>query len=136
VDRILGISDRCGAAIHALALAAAGGGKVTVADAALRLGVSQSYLAKVLQVLARRGVLRSSRGAAGGYELARSPSGLSCLEIVETLDGPLPERDCLFERSVCGRGSCALRSLCQKMAKATRQALEATSVAAIAAGFK
>jgi Rrf2 family protein len=136
MDRILAISDRCNAAIHALALAAAGGRGVTVAVAAERLGLSRSYLAKVLQVLSRRGMLRSTRGAAGGYELARDPSAISCLEIVEVLEGPLPERDCLFETSVCDRKGCAIKVLCRKASKAARQALESTSVAAIAAGFK
>jgi Rrf2 family protein len=136
MDRVLGISDRCNAAIHALALAAAGGGRTTVAEAAARLGVSQSYLAKVLQVLSKRGLLRSARGAAGGYELARDPSDISCLEIVEVLEGPLPRRDCLFATPVCGRKGCALRTLCQEVTKAMRQALESTSVAAVGAGFR
>jgi Rrf2 family protein len=136
MDRVLGISDRCNAAIHALALAAAGDGKVTVSEAAERLGVSRSYLAKVLQVLARRGALHSTRGAAGGYELAKDASDISCLEIIEALEGPMPERECLFEASVCERKGCALKSLCQKVSKAARQALESTSVESLAAVFR
>jgi Rrf2 family protein len=136
MDRLLGISDGSVAAIHALALAAADGGRITVAAAAERLGLSRSYLAKLLQALARRGLLSSARGAAGGYELAREASEVSCLEIVEALEGPLPRRECLFKTPVCGRKTCPLGVFCRDLSHATRQALESASVADIADAFK
>jgi DNA-binding IscR family transcriptional regulator len=48
----------------------------------------------------------------------------------------MPERECLFEASVCERKGCALKSLCQKVSKAARQALESTSVESLAAVFR
>ncbi len=136
MDRLLGISDGSGAAIHALALAAAEGGRITAASAAERLGLSRSYLAKLLQILARRGMLRSARGAAGGYELARDAAELSCLGIVEALEGPLPRRECLFEAPVCDRRTCPLGALCRDLSREARKALESASVADIAEAFK
>jgi Rrf2 family protein len=136
MDRIVNVSDRASAAIHALALAAAGEGRITAASAARELQVSPSYLAKVLQTLVRGGLLASTRGAAGGFELARDPEALSCLEVLELVDGELPERDCLFGAVVCPRGSCALKLMCEKMAKSAKAILGSTSIAAIAASFK
>jgi Rrf2 family protein len=136
MDRLVNISDRGNAAIHALALAAAEGGRVTAAVSARELGVSPSYFAKVLQLLVHAGFLASSRGAAGGFELARDASDISCLEVVEAVDGPLPERDCLFAEAVCAKGSCPIKTMCARVAKALRGALESTSIAAVASGFK
>jgi Rrf2 family protein len=136
MDRIVNVSDKGNAAIHALAMAAAEGGRVTAAACARELGVSPSYFAKVLQSLVRSGFLTSSRGAAGGFDLAREAAGISCLEVLESVDGPLPERECLFRETVCVKGGCALKVMCERVAKAARSALVSTSIAALAASFK
>jgi Rrf2 family protein len=119
-----------------MAVAAAGEGRVTASLCAAELGVSPSYLAKVLQTLVRSDLLRSTRGAAGGFELVRGPETVSCLEVLEAVDGPLPERQCLFGESVCTKGSCSLKVMCDKVAKTVRSALESTSIAAIATSFR
>jgi Rrf2 family protein len=136
VDRIVDVSDKGNAAIHALALAAAGGGRMTASACAGELGVSPSYLAKVLQALVRGGLLASTRGAAGGFELARPASGISCLEVIELVVGELPRRECLFRKTVCAKGACALKVMCERVEKSVRSALSTTTVAAIAASFK
>jgi Rrf2 family protein len=136
VDRIINVSDRSNAAIHALALAAAREGPLTASACARELGVSPSYLAKVLQALVRGGFLSSTRGAAGGFELAREASGLDCLEIIEYLDGALPGRECFFPKAVCAAGTCALKAMCDRAEKALREVLESTTIAALAASFK
>ncbi|MBL8966758.1 MAG: Rrf2 family transcriptional regulator, partial [Spirochaetaceae bacterium] len=103
MDRLLNISDRTNAALHALALAAKSGGPLPAARAAEELGVSASYLAKTLQPVAKAGLLDSTRGAAGGFLLAKDPARITCLEVLELLDGPLPVRACLVEKQVCPR---------------------------------
>jgi Rrf2 family protein len=50
-------------------------------------GVPAAYLAKHLQVLAGAGVLRTVKGARGGYRLARPAAEITVLEVVEALDG-------------------------------------------------
>ncbi|MGO8694821.1 MAG: Rrf2 family transcriptional regulator [Rectinemataceae bacterium] len=135
MDRLLNVSDRTNAALHVLALAARAEGSITVAYAAERLGVSPSYLAKVLQPLARAGILSSTRGAQGGFALARDSSSISALEVLELLDGPLPERECLFPKSVCRRKTCALKRLSDSMAASMRRVLTKTTVAALADSF-
>lgn len=136
MDRLLNISDRTNAVLHALALAAKAGGPLPAARAAEELGVSPSYLSKSLQPVAKAGILESSRGASGGYSLAREPASLSCLEVLELLDGPLPERACLFAESpVCSRGTCALKRLCDETLASARKVLAGTSVADLAASL-
>ncbi len=48
--------------------------------------VPQSYLPKVLQPLARAGVVSAQRGSHGGYTLSRNPSSLSVLDVVNCVD--------------------------------------------------
>src|SRR5690606_3766729 len=48
--------------------------------------VPSAYLSKVLQGLARAGIIRSQRGLRGGYTLQRDLEALTVLEVVETVD--------------------------------------------------
>ena len=50
-------------------------------------GVPAAYLAKHLQALAGAGVLRTVKGAKGGYRLAKPPAEITVLEVVEAIDG-------------------------------------------------
>jgi Rrf2 family protein len=50
-------------------------------------GVPAAYLAKHLQALAGAGVLRTVKGARGGYRLARPPAEITVLDVVEAIDG-------------------------------------------------
>jgi Rrf2 family protein len=49
----------------------------------------ERFLLQILRVLVNGGVLRSTRGAEGGYCLARPPNQISILQIVEAFDSPL-----------------------------------------------
>ena len=135
MDRIINVSDKSNAAIHALAFAAAEGGRLTAAECARELGVSPSYLAKILQILVRAGLLSSTRGAGGGFELARDAASVNCLDVLTLVEGPLPKRECLFRKTVCPRGDCALKLMCDRVEKSLRSALESTTIAALAASF-
>ena len=57
-------------------------------------GVPGAYLAKHLQALAGAGVLRTVKGAKGGYCLAKPPAEITALEIVEAIDGDEPAFRC------------------------------------------
>ena len=54
-----------------------------------KLDCSQSYLAKVLGMLVRSGILKSVRGAHGGVLLARLPDQITLLDVVESCQGLL-----------------------------------------------
>ena len=56
--------------------------------------VSASYLAKQLQALSRAGLVRSTQGQTGGYELTRSAEEVTVLDVVEAVDGPRPAFVC------------------------------------------
>src|SRR4051794_6478055 len=52
-------------------------------------GIPERFLLKVLKPLVSAQVLRSTKGPHGGYRLARGPSEISMLEVLEVTDGPI-----------------------------------------------
>ncbi len=67
-----------------------GAGPVSVREMAGDVGVSEHYLEQVMAQLRRAGVVQATRGASGGYELARAASELRLADFLRALDG-LPE---------------------------------------------
>jgi Rrf2 family protein len=65
-------------------------------DLARDVGVPTHYLAKVLATLARAGVLTASRGAKGGYRLARPAREITLVEVVEPIEGRRVRPGCLL----------------------------------------
>ena len=64
-------------------------------------GISRHYLAKVIQNLVKAGILNSTRGRGGGISFACSPSELTIMKVVKTIDGPHALEACIF-----GLGNC------------------------------
>ena len=91
-------------------------------------------VAKVLARLCHAGLLRSTRGATGGYTLARPASAISVGSIVSAFDGPVALTRCI--RS--GAARCDVEAVCparvglQRINVAVRKALEDVSLAEVA----
>ncbi len=64
-------------------------GPVPIAELARRRDIPVQFLEQLFATLRRAGVLRSQRGVKGGYSFARPAAGVTVLELVELLDGPL-----------------------------------------------
>ena len=83
-------------ALHAaLELASRGASEepVTVASMAGRHAIPAAVLAKVLQQLVRAGIAVGTRGAHGGYRLARPPSQVTLAEVIEAFEPARPDDD-------------------------------------------
>lgn len=63
--------------------------------------IPTEIMAKILQVLARKGLIISSQGARGGYVLGRDAQSISLSDIIETIEGPFGIVDCLSDMD-CG----------------------------------
>jgi Rrf2 family protein len=78
--------------------------------------ISEKYLSHLVIPLRASGLISSSRGAHGGYKLAKSPSQITLKEIVQTLEGGISFVECIKNPSVCHRASkCATRSIWEKL---------------------
>ena len=74
--------------------------------------IPPSFLAKIISQLSIAGLIHTSRGARGGVTIAREPSEISLLEVVESIDGPILLNECTEDTSVCPFGeNCAIRDL-------------------------
>lgn len=74
---------------------------VRVDEVAGALDVPRNYLSKTLHILAKRGVLVSTRGPRGGFVLASSPHELTLSAIVDPFDPVDARRTCLLGRARC-----------------------------------
>ena len=75
-----------------------------------RYDIPVELLAKVLQQLARLGLVAAQKGAHGGYYLARPAAAISLAEVVEAIDGPLAITACGREDERCEQfGTCTVR---------------------------
>ncbi|EHM12889.1 rrf2 family protein, putative transcriptional regulator [Jonquetella anthropi DSM 22815] len=74
---------------------------VSVMDIAQREELSDTYLEQLVSKLRRAGLLRSYRGANGGYELAKDPSEITILEIVQASGEKLEFPECAFNEKGC-----------------------------------
>lgn len=85
-----------------LYLAERGSDRPVPADAiAEALALPRNYLSKTLHTLARRRVLRSTRGPAGGFELARPAAEITMFDVIEPFDDIEARRVCLLGRQEC-----------------------------------
>ena len=93
-----------------LELAMSGGkGPVPLRDLASRQEISAKYLEQLLIPLKGAGLVKSVRGARGGYMLAKEPMAISLYDIVRSLEGPLAPVECVRDPNYCDRvGGCTV----------------------------
>lgn len=99
--------------------------------------VSGHFLSKVLQQLVRAGLIRSQRGAGGGYALAISAASVSLLDVVEAIEGPVRLNQCTEEGPSCNRKSwCPAHQVWIEAQAAVLEVLGSNSMATLAAQAK
>lgn len=76
-------------------------GPVSASQAAAELAIPERYLGRVLNELTRHGVLTSTRGAQGGFELAVAPSRLTLAAVVAPFDAVGESPQCLVRPQLC-----------------------------------
>jgi Rrf2 family protein len=101
---------------------------VTAHEVAETLSVSEAHLAKVLQRLARTGLVESVRGPKGGFALARAGEEISLLQVYEAIEGPLEDTHCLLGEPVCRGDRCILGGLLETVNRQAREYLAGTTL--------
>lgn len=96
--------------------------------------IPKSFLAKIFQDLAKSGILRSQRGAGGGFALARPADQITVLDIIEAIDGKIALQRCLGEVPDCDkRDNCALCSLFEEAQHSLKEIFGRTTLQQLAA---
>ncbi len=108
-----------------LAQALKGGrGQVFLRDIASQEEISEKYLSLIIIPLKAAGFVTSTRGARGGYTLAKQPCAITLKEIVDVLEGDTCLVDCVKNPSACPRsGTCASRDLWSDLSDRIAQTL-------------
>ena len=99
-------------------LAAHGHGRTSASakDIADTYRIPLPLLSKVLQKLARAGLLISEQGSYGGYKLAREAETISALEVIRTMDGPIILTQCFTDHPGCNQSAlCPVREPLRKV---------------------
>ncbi len=92
--------------------------------------VSEAFLAKIFQMLAQAGVVKSHRGVKGGFSLGRNSSEISLREVVEICEGGIVLNHCLRKVDPCKDfETCAVAKVWREAQNALTGALDRTSLA-------
>lgn len=85
-----------------------GGARISAAELADETGLPSPTVQKLVSLLSRAGLLRATRGAGGGLQLARPAAAITLADIVEAVEGPIVLTSCVEH----GRHDCSLESSC------------------------
>lgn len=85
-------------------------------EIARKMDIPQEFLAKILKILGKAKLVKSTRGARGGYSLARSASQISFLDVIEAVEGPVGVNLCTetdhAEHNACTfSGACTMNAV-------------------------
>ena len=123
-----------------IALATECGECVCLRSIAERQGISESYLEQLLSQLKRAALVRSLRGAQGGYLLSRAASEISVGDILRVLEGTLSPVSCVESgEAACGAGdcgSCSTKSVWGRMYAGLNAVVDAISLEELAQDAK
>ena len=108
-----------------------GEGPVSAREISEHRGIPPRFLEQLLVQLRRAGIVTASRGARGGFELARDPGEISVLEVVEALEGPLSSSVCDADASGgCLKSpACAASAVWSRATGALRDVFASTTLA-------
>jgi FeS assembly SUF system regulator len=93
-------------------------------------GIALPTVSKILKLLVNANVLISTRGAKGGYALARTPEEISVATVISALEGPIALTECSISQQGCEQASgCDIRGNWNLINQTIFNALESVSLA-------
>lgn len=90
--------------------------------------ISEYYLEQLFSPLRKAKLIKSIRGAQGGYYLSRPPEEITVAQIMEVLEGPIEISECLEEKNCSNIGSCATRLLWARLKDSMDKVMESTTL--------
>jgi Rrf2 family protein len=102
---------------------------VLLKDIAKRQEISVKYLDRLFSSLKTAGLVKSIRGAKGGFILNNQPSQITLKQIMEALEGPLELVECVRNKHFCHRANfCVTRELWDELGSAMQRVLKTTTL--------
>ena len=105
-----------------------GDGPVCLSEIAARQDISLPYLEQLFTRLRRRGLVASTRGPGGGYNLGRSPAEIRVADIISAVDESFDATRCGGERDCHGGKSCLTHELWENLSREVHRFLQSVSL--------
>lgn len=90
--------------------------------------ISENYLEQLFSSLRKADLIKSIRGAQGGYVLSKAPKNITIAEVMNALEGPIEIADCVEDGSCDNTDCCATRLLWSKIKKSIDDVLESITL--------
>ncbi len=119
-------------AVRALSFIASRDGIVTASRLVKITGIPRPFLRKILQILSKKGFVKSYKGIGGGFKLSRPAKKMSLVDIIEIFQGPLKLNECFFKKRICpNRRTCPLKQKVDRIEKYVISELEAITIGSL-----
>ncbi len=108
-----------------------GEGPISLKSVAERQDISEHYLEQLVSGLRKTGLVKSVRGAQGGYVLGREPDKIRVGDIVRVLEGPIAPVDCVSEEEpdCCEKAEfCITRTIWEKVRDSIAEVLDSITL--------
>ena len=104
-------------------------GPIPLKDIARRQEISLHYLEHLVTPLIMAGIIRSSRGPAGGVQLVKPPHQIKLSEVIRLVEGSIVPVECVVNPGVCSRSElCVTREIWAELERAMSAVLESTTL--------
>ena len=100
-----------------------------VSEVSKAQGITKTYLAKIFQRLSKTGLLKSTRGLNGGFNLGKPAKEITMKQVIEALEGPIALNRCLLRHGECDEEeSCPLHEVFEEAQEKFLEVLDRTTI--------
>jgi len=104
----------------------------SVGEIAAQEGIPKKFLEKIIQDLIHHGLVRSTRGAQGGYALAKAAEQVTFKDVIEAVEGPISLNVCVGEHPECFLlGTCGMQRIWQEGQRRVLELFEKTTISSV-----
>ncbi len=105
------------------------GEPVSLKYIAKKQGISDQYLEQIFSILKKAGLVKSVRGAQGGYYISKKPNEITVADILKVLEGDMAFTECLLDKDLCENfDSCATKYVWAKIKESIEEVTNSISL--------
>ena len=106
-----------------------GKGPVSLKNIARRQEISEGYLEHIMAVLRSAGLVQSTRGSRGGFNLAKLPKEIKLSQIIQAVEGSISPVACVDDSKLCNRADgCVTHEIWKKVKKAILEVFDSITL--------
>lgn len=107
-------------------------GIVSVPELVDELGITRPFLRKIMQLLAKAGVIESYKGNKGGFRLIKKPDDVYLIDLVEIFQGNFSLNECILNKDICpNKGNCILKDRVDDIEEKVRVELKSIDLSSL-----